>query len=147
MNQRGFALLIAIAALLVLGIVATTGVTLAMLEAALGRGAMAEAKARGAADASLAEGFQGWSPGIIPFAPGDSVVLPLASLPGALKGRLVLHALGGPIFALRGTGEALGPGGVVLARSRVELLIRLDSAGPDSLVYPRSITRGWRPIP
>lgn len=147
MNRRGFALLFALGALLVLGLVATTGVTLAMREAALGRAAIADAKARGAADAALAGGFLGWNPGILPPLTGDSVALAVPPLGGAVDGRLALHALGGPIFALRGTGETLGPGGIVLARSRVELLVRLNSAGPDSLVYPHSITRGWRVIP
>lgn len=134
-------------ALLALGVMATTGVTLATREAVLGRAAFSDAKARGAADAAVAEGFRGWEPGIVPIVPGDSVALPVQPLPGGAEGSLVLHSLGGPILALRGTGVALGPGGVVLARSQVELLIRLDSAGTDSLVYPRAITRGWRRIP
>jgi len=81
-----------------------------------------------------------------PFLPGDSVAIPVPPLPGALVGRLMLHALGGPIFALRGTGQVMGPAGV-LATVRVELLVRLNPAGPDSLMYPRAITRGWRRIP
>jgi len=146
-NRRGIALLLAIAALFALGFMATTGVALAMREADLGRTAVADAKASGAADAAVAEGFRGWNPAITPLAPGDSVVLPVQPLPGAALGSLVLHSLGGPILALRGTGATFGPNGIVLARSRVELLIRLDSAAADSLVYPRAITRGWRRIP
>lgn len=147
MNRRGIALLMAIAALLGLGIVAATGVTLAMREIALGRSAMAEAKAVGAAEAALAQGFRGLRSGIIPSHPGDSVDVPVPTLPGTLSGKLMLHSLGGPIMALRGTGTTLGPSGVVMATAQVELLVRLNVAGPDSLMYPRTITRGWRRIP
>jgi len=146
-NRRGIALLIAIAALLSLGVIAMTGVTLALREADLGRAAIADAKANGAADAALAEGLRGWSPGMIPLVAGDSVTLPVEPLAGTAQGSLVLYSLGGPILALRGTGQTLGRGGILLARSRVELLVRLDSLGRDSLVYLRAITRGWRPIP
>jgi hypothetical protein len=146
MNRRGIALLLAIAALLGLGIVASTGVALGLREIALGRSAMADAKAEAAAEAAVAQGFRGLQPGSIPFLPGDSVAIPVPPLPGALVGRLMLHALGGPIFALRGTGQVMGPAGV-LATVRVELLVRLNPAGPDSLMYPRAITRGWRRIP
>ena len=147
MNRRGIALLLAIAALLSLGVIAMTGVTLAMREADLGRAAIADAKAKGAADAALAEGSRGWSRGMTPLVAGDSVALPVEPLAGTAQGRLMLFSFGGPILALRGTGQTLGRGGVLLARSQVELLVRLDSVGPDSLVYPRAITRGWRPIP
>lgn len=147
MNQRGIVLLVVMAALLTLGLIATTGVTLALREAALGRAAIADAKARGAADAAVADGFRGWDRGVTPLAAGDSIGLPVQPLPGAAQGSLVLLSLGGPILALRGTGLTLGPSGTVLARATVELLIRLDSAVVDSLVYPRAISRGWRRIP
>lgn len=137
----------AIVALLALGIVASTGVTLALREIVLGRSAMAEEKAVGAAEAAVAQGFRGLPSGIIPVHPGDSVEVPVPALPGALSGKLMLHALGGPIMALRGMGKSLGPSGLVLATAQVELLVRLNLAGPDSLMYPRTITRGWRRIP
>ena len=137
----------AIAALLSLGIVASTGVTLALREIEIGRSAMAEAKALGAAESAVAQGFRGFPPGIIPSHPGDSIDVPVPALPGALSGKLMLHALGGPIMALRGTGKSLGPSGLILATAQVELLVRLNLAGPDSLMYPRTITRGWRRIP
>lgn len=147
MNRRGIALLLTMAVLLTLGVIATTGVTLAIREADLGRTALADAKARAAAEAAVAEGFQGWSRGIAPVVAGDSVAFPVRPLPGAVFGSLTLHSLGGPILALRGLGEAVGPNGVVLSKSHIELLIRLDSAVADSVVYPRAITRGWRRIP
>ena len=147
MNRRGIALLAAVAVLLTLGVIATTGVTLAIREADLGRAALADAKALGAAEAAVAEGFRGWNRGLTPVTTGDSVALPVRPLPGGILGSLTLHSLGGPILALRGLGQSIGPNGAILSRAHIELLIRLDSAVTDSFVYPRAITRGWRRIP
>ena len=147
MSRRGFALLVAVAALTVLGVITATGVALAVREAALGRSALADATARAAAEGALAEAFKGWSRATTPVLPGDSLALPPAVFAGGAMGQAVLHALGGPILALRATGVVAGPGGAVLARSRVERLLRVDSAGPDSLFRPRFIGLGWSLIP
>lgn len=147
MSRKGFALLVAVAALTVLGIITATGVALASREAALGRSALADATARAAAEGALAEAFRGWNRASTPVLPGDSLALSAATFAGGAVGQAVLHALGGPILALRATGVVAGPGGAVLARSRVERLIRVDSTGSDSLFRPHFIGLGWRLIP
>ncbi|HJR34268.1 MAG TPA: hypothetical protein VJ817_04920 [Gemmatimonadales bacterium] len=147
MNRRGFALLVAVAALVALGAITGTGVALAVREAALGRSALADATARAAAEGALAEAFRGWNRTTTPVLPGDSLALSTAAFSTGAWGQAVLHALGGPILALRATGVVTGPGGAVLGRSRIERLIRVDSAGSDSLFRPRFIGLGWRPIP
>ena len=147
MSRRGFALLVVVAALTVLGVISAIGVALSVREAALGRTALADAAARAAAEGALADAFRGWNRATTPVLPGDSLALSGAVFAGGAVGQAVLHALGGPILALRATGVVPGPGGAVLARSRVERLIRVDSAGPDSLFRPRFIGLGWRLIP
>jgi len=146
-NRRGFALLLAVAALTTLGVVTATGLALALRESALGRATMADLKARGAAESALAEASRGWSRGMTPLFPGDTLALVAVTFPGSATGRAVLRALGGPILALEATGEVAPSSGTGPARSRVELLIRVDSAGPDSLLRPRLLHRGWRLIP
>jgi hypothetical protein len=146
-NRRGFALLVAVAGLAVLGVMSATGVALAVREAALGRAALVDASARAAAEGALAEAFRGWTRATTPVLPGDSLALSPVAFSGGVVGQAVLHALGGPILALRATGVVGGPGGAVLGRSRIERLIRVDSMGPDSLFRPRFIGLGWRLIP
>jgi type II secretory pathway pseudopilin PulG len=146
-NRRGFALLATVAALTVLGVITATGLALAIREAALGRSALADATARAAAEGALAEAFRGWNRGTTPVLPGDSLALAPAAFSGGVTGQAVVHALGGPILALRATGVVSGPGGAVLGKSRIERLIRVDSAGSDSLFRPRFIGLGWRLIP
>ena len=147
MSRRGFALLVAVAALTVLGVMTATGVALAVREAGLGRSALADATARAAAESAIAEAFRGWNRATTPVFSGDSLALSPATFAGGAVGQAVLHALGGPILALRATGEVAGPGGAVLARVRVERLIRVDSTGSDSLFRPRFIGLGWLLIP
>ena len=147
MNRRGFALLVTVAALTVLAAITATGLALAVREAALGRSALADALARAAAEGALAEAFRGWSGGTTPVLPGDSLALAPAAFSGRVTGQAGLHALGGPILALRSIGVVSGPGGAVLGRSRMERLIRVDSAGPDTLFRPRLVGLGWRLIP
>jgi len=146
-NRRGFALLVSVAALTVLGAITATGLALAIREAALGRTALVDATARGAAEGALAEAFRGWNRGSSPVLPGDSLALAPVVFSGGAAGHAVVHALGGPILALRATGVVSGPGGAVLGRVRIERLIRVDSAGSDSLFRPRFIGLGWRLIP
>ena len=140
-------MLAAMAALTVLGTITATAVALAVREAALGRSQLADAKARAAAESALAEAFRGWTRAATPILPGDSLVLSGVAFPGGTMGQTVLHALGGPILALRATGVAWGPGGAVRGWSRIERLIRVDSAGADSLFRPRFIALGWGLIP
>ena len=147
MNRRGFALLVSVSALTVLGAITATGLALAIREAALGRTALIDAAARGAAEGALAEAFRGWDRGSSPILPGDSLALVPVVFSGGAAGSAVVHALGGPILALRATGVVSGPGGALLGRVRIERLFRVDSAGSDSLFRPHFIGLGWRLIP
>jgi hypothetical protein len=141
-NRRGLALLLAVASLAVLGVVTASGVLLAMREAGLGRQALAGVRARAAAEAALTEAFRGWPADITPAMPGDSVPIAAISLPGPARGSVFLRALGGPVFALRASGEAGS-----LSTQRIELLIEIDTVGAGSLRRPQPIGRGWRAIP
>jgi hypothetical protein len=140
-------MLAAMAALTVLATITATAVALAVREAALGRSQLADAKARAAAESALAEAFRGWPRPATPLLPGDSLVLSGVAFPGGTVGQAVLHALGGPILALRATGVVSGPSGAVQGWSRIERLLRVDSAGADSLFRPRFIGLGWGLIP
>lgn len=142
MNRHGLSLLLAVASLAVLGVVASSGVLLATREARLGRQALAAVRARAAAEAALTEAFRGWPADITPSMPGDSVQIAAISLPGPARGSVFLRALGGPVLALRASGEAGS-----LSAQRIELLIEIDTVGADSLWRPRPIGRGWRAIP
>lgn len=146
MNRKGIALLLAVMALALLGAVSATAFSLAREEARIGREALATLHARSAAEASAVAALGGWRRELTPIVPGDSLVLPPVSA-GGDEGTVVVRALGGSILALESTGRAGAPGGTSQARIRLQLLVRLDSAECDSLVYPRRISRGWRVIP
>jgi hypothetical protein len=146
MNRRGIALLVAIMALGSLAVITATAASLAQREAVLGREALATLKARAAAESALGELAGGFGRELLPVWPGDSTVLPSNYFVGGTA-RVVVRSLGGPIFAFEATGVVTGAAGLALARVRLELLARVDSAGPDSLLRPRPIPRGWRQIP
>ena len=142
MNRHGVALLLAVTALAALGVVAASGVLLASREAGLGSRALARVRAGAAADGALAEAHRGWPAELSAVALGDSVPLAVVAFPGSATGTVFLHFLGGPLYALRATGNV----GVV-ATQRLELLIEIDTSGLDSLARPRPVARGWRRIP
>lgn len=146
MNARGAALLLAIAVVAALGTISLSGYALARMERAAGMAVLAEAQARGAAEAALADAMAGWPRTRTPVLPGEESVLSLVSLPGPATGEAVIRSLGGPVFALRATGLRPGGGGF-LASVRIEVLVRLDSAAPDSLIHPRKFPLGWRLLP
>jgi hypothetical protein len=145
-NRRGIALLVAVMALGSLAVMGATAATLAHREAVAGRNALAAVKTRAAAEAALGELAGGFGRESVPLLPGDSIVLSASGFVDATA-RVVIRSLGGPIFAFEATGEAAGPPGSSRLQVRLELLARLDSAGPDSLLRPRPIPRGWRQIP
>lgn len=147
MNTRGVALLIAVAVIAALSIIAMSGFALARMERAAGLSAVAEVQARGAAEAALADAITGWPKSVTPLAPGQEAQLAAVTLPGPATGLAVVRALGGPVFSLNATGVRLNAAGDALASVRVELLVRLDSAAPDSLIRPRKFPLGWRLLP
>lgn len=151
MSRRGIALLAAVVVLAALGLVSTTAFSLARFEREAGQAALAEVQARAAMEAAMADALQGWPRRVIPVAPGAEVLLTEFNGPGPALGRAVLRALGGPVFAIVGTGTRWNRSGGVSASARAELLIRIDSterfSPGDSLAGARIYPRGWRLLP
>jgi type II secretory pathway pseudopilin PulG len=143
MNRKGIALLVALVVLTALGMIAATAFSLARLERRAGTGAVAEVQAQGAAEAALAEATRGWPRALVPVMPGQETALLTLRLPGPADGSVVLRSLGGPVFLLRASGMRYAGAGFPAADVRIELLVRLDSAGPDSLIRPKREPRGW----
>ena len=147
MNTRGVALLMAVAVIAALFTISLSGYALARMERVAGRSAVAEVQARGAAEAALADAMAGWPKSVTPLLPGQEASLAAVSLPGPATGAALVRALGGPVFSLNATGLRLTAAGEPLAWVRVEVLVRLDSAGPDSMIRPRKFPLGWRLLP
>lgn len=147
MNRRGVALLFAVAVIAALGMLSLTGFGLARMERAAGLAAVAEVQARGAAETALADAMAGWPRPQTPALPGQEALLATVVLPGPAMGRAVVRALGGPVFSIRASGIRRNAAGEPLAAIRMEQLVRLDSAAPDSLIHPRKYPLGWRLLP
>ncbi len=147
MNTRGVALLMAVAVIAALFTISLSGYALARMERAAGLSAVAEVQARGAAEAALADAMAGWPKSVTPLVPGQEASLAAVSLPGPATGTAVVRSLGGPVFSLNATGLRLTAAGEPLGWVRVEVLVRLDSAGPDSMIRPRKFPLGWRLLP
>lgn len=147
MNTRGVALLMAVAVIAALFTISLSGYALARMERAAGVSAVAEVQARGAAEAALTDAMAGWPKSVTPLLPGLEAPLAAVSLPGPATGAAVVRALGGPVYSLNATGLRLTAAGEPLAWVRVEVLVRLDSGGPDSLIRPRKFPLGWRLLP
>lgn len=141
------ALLVAVVVLAALGVISATSLMLGRAERIAGALAVAEVQARGAAEAAMAEAFRGWSPSQTPVGAGAEQFLAEFTTPGPAIGRAVLRALGGRVYSIVGSGERIDGNGRVLAKVKAELLITLDSLGPDSLIRPRLYPRGWRLLP
>jgi type II secretory pathway pseudopilin PulG len=147
MNRHGVALLFAVAVIAALGMISLTAFGLARLEREAGQAAVAEAQARGAAEAALADAMGGWPKSQTPVVAGQNTVLTEVTLPGPASGEWVVRALGGPIFAIRASGVRLSAAGQPIASVVIEELVRLDSLAPDSLIHPRKYPLGWRLLP
>lgn len=137
----------AVAVIAALGTISLSGFALARMERVAGESALAEIQARGAAEAALADAMAGWSRSVTPQLPGQRALVALVNLPGPVTGRAEVSALGGPVYSLTATGVRLTTAGKPLASIRVELLVRLDSISPDSLIRPRKYPLGWRLLP
>ena len=147
MNTRGDALLMAVAVIAALFTISLSAYALARMERAAGLAAMAEVQARGAAEAALADAMAGWPKSVTPGAPGQEATLAAVTLPGPATGAAVVRALGGPVFSLNASGLRQTAAGELLASVRIEMLVRLDSTAPDSLIRPRKYPLGWRLLP
>lgn len=143
MNRQGIATLVALVVLTALGMVAATAFALAGLERRAGAEAVAEVQAQGAAEGALAEAARGWPRVQIPRMPGQETGLLRLDFPGPAEGSLVLRSLGGPVFLLRASGVRPLGGNLPPANVRIEVLVRLDSTGSDSLIRPKRDSRGW----
>ena len=146
-SRAGAAILFALLALVGLGAVALTGFALAQAERVASQSALARLQARAAADAALAEAVQGWPVGTTPSAVGQEAGLVSLSVPGPALGTATLRALGGPVFAIRGEGIRRDQAGNAIGFAELELVVLLDSAGPDSVIRPRLYPRGLRILP
>jgi len=146
-QETGAALLLAIVVLAGLGAVTLAGFTLARTESRAGHAALARLQARGAAEAALAEALMGWPETRTPLPAGEETRLVALTVPGPASGFATLRSLGGPVFALRGSGIRRDQAGNALGVVEMEVLVLLDSAGPDSVARPRVYPRGWRILP
>ncbi len=141
------ALLVAVVVLAALGVISATGLALGQAERLAGILAVAEVQARGAAEAAIAEALRGWPTLQTPILPGREVLLAQLTVPGPASGRATLRALGGRVYSITGRGERIDAAGRTVATVRAELLVTVDSIGPDSTVRPRAYPRGWRLLP
>lgn len=140
-------LLLAIVMLTALGAISITGYELGRSERQAGQAALARVQARGAAEAALAQALAGWPPGLTPVAAGEETFLVSFMGPAGTRGTATVRALGGPVYALRAEGEKRDQAGSAIGFAELELLVLLDSAGPDSTVRPRRYPRGLRILP
>lgn len=147
MNRRGVALLLAVGVIAALGMISLSGYALARAERFAGLAAVAEVQARGAAETALAMAMAGWPRVQTPLLPGQVTILATSMVPGPALGQAAVVSLGGPIFAIRASGVRNNAAGTVIAEILMELLVRLDSLAPDSLIHPRKYPLGWRLLP
>ena len=140
-------MLIALATLAALGAVSVTAYTLARFESRAGLAALARVQGRSAAESALAEALGGWRATRTPRGIGEEVELARVALPGNASGVATVRNLGGPVYLLRGVGARRDRDGNAIGFAAIELLVLLDSAGPDSVVKPREYPRGWRILP
>jgi hypothetical protein len=140
------ALLFALVALVALGAILITGFALARGEGRSGSRALARVQARAAAETVIADALEGWDSDSTPRQPGAERLLVELGFPGGARGTATLRSLGGPVFAIRGTGVRAQPDGDAIGFAEIEVLVLLDSSA-DGRVRPRVYPRGWRILP
>jgi len=145
--NRGAALLLAVVAMAALGAMSVGGYALARSERQSGQGALGRIQARGAAEAAIARALEGWPASLTPITPGDETFLVSLAAPGATRGAALVKSLGGGVYAVRGEGVRTDLGGTAIAFAELEVLVLVDSLGPDSVTRPRVYPRGWRILP
>jgi len=146
-REGGFALVLAVSSLALLGFVSLSALTLARSEAAAGLAALARVQARGAAEAALADALLGWPDASTPVAVGSEVLLTQTSVPGPASGQARLRSLGGSVYALRALGERRSLSGRLLASVRLELLVLPGAPDSNFIIHPVVYPRGWRVLP
>jgi hypothetical protein len=144
--RSGVALLHALVAVAALGAILTTGFALARGESRSGSRALARVQARAAAESVIADALEGWDPDRTPGQPGAERLLAELTFPGGARGTATLRSLGGPVFAIRGTGVQGQPGGDAIGFAEIEVLVLLDSSA-NGRIRPRVYPRGWRILP
>ena len=146
-DERGVALLIAVAVLASVGALSLTALALAREERVAGLAALARVQARGAAESALAQALLGWPAAQTPSAVGSEYSVATTSVPGPATGSVRVRALGGPIYALEAEGIRRSVAGDLLGSVRLELLVTLSP--PDSIgtTEPARYPRGWRVLP
>ncbi len=146
-TEHGVALLIAIAILAAISTMTLTALALARTERVAGLSAISAVQARAAAESALAEAMQGWAAGLTPGVPGAETPLTSVAEPGPAQGWASVRALGGLVYALRGSGVRLSQAGDSLGLARLELLVLLEGPDSNGRVHPRAYPRGWRLLP
>jgi hypothetical protein len=124
------ALPLALLALVVIAAIVAGGFSAALLEQRIGRNMLYTVQAAGAAEAGVAAVVGGWEGyGLGLLAPGESAVLPAASLPGRTAYSPTVVRLNGELFLVRVAGIRSDADGGALARREAGLLVRVaDSA-------------------
>ena len=126
------ALPLALLALVVIAAIVAGGFSVALLEQRIGRNMLYTVQAAGAAEAGVAAVVGGWEGyGLGLLAPGESAVLPVASLPGRTAYSPTVVRLNGELFLVRVAGIRSDADGGALARREAGLVVRVaDSAIP-----------------
>ena len=139
------ALPLALLALVVIAAIVAGGFAAALLEQRIGRNMLYAVQAAGAAEAGAAAVVGAWQGyGLGPLAPGESAVLPVASLPGRTAYWPTVVRLNGELFLVRVAGIRSDADGGELSRWEVGLLLRVaDSAVPGAPPVRPLRNRPW----
>jgi hypothetical protein len=139
------ALPLALLALVVIAAIVAGGFVAALLEQRIGRNMLYAVQAAGAAEAGAAAVVGGWEGyGLDLLAPGDSAVLPAATLPGRTTYSPTVVRLNGELFLVGVAGSRSDADGGALARREVGLLVRLaDSVVPGAPSVRPLRNRPW----
>lgn len=145
-GRRGFALLLALGALIGLAAIVLTAGILARSESRSGFAAMARLQATAAALTAASQALEGWNASETPLSPGQERRIVTLEVPGPAEGTATLRSLGGPVFAIRAIGVRREASGNATGYAAMEVLILLDSTMAGR-VRPRVYPRGWRILP
>ncbi len=140
LGESGFALALAVFALVVIGALVATTFFVARLEHRSGGNVMAATQAFEAAEAGIALGLEAWDPVILEGLPvGADFALSQGELAGGVA-RYQVRAtrLAARVFLVSSVGERHGRDGRVVARRVVGTLVRSDGLGG-----VHAISRGW----
>jgi hypothetical protein len=139
------ALPLALLALVVIAAIVAGGFVAALLEQRIGQNMLYAVQAAGAAEAGAAAVVGGWDGyGLALLGPGESAVLPVASLFGRIAYSPTVVRLNDELFLVRVAGIRSDADGGALARREVGLLVRVvDSAIPGAPPVRPLRNRPW----